>query len=468
MSEKIFEYFKEICSIPHGSGDMEKIAEYCIEFALSNQLKYERDSANNVIIYKNGSKGYENSAPIILQGHLDMVCQKTSDSNIDFSKDGIESYTDGEFIKANNTSLGADNGIAVSMILAILSDNSLAHPPIEAVFTTDEEIGMIGASKLDFSLLSAKKMINIDSEEADTITVSCAGGSDFSARIPVKRENKNGVKAELTLKGLKGGHSGIEIDKGRINADILMGRVLNSIDNISLISLNGGDKGNAIPNRCTAEILCDNYDEFRPCAEGVLNTIKREISARESDFDYEIKLIGQGEYDTFADSKSIITALYCAPCGICEMSAEIDGLVETSLNLGILKTEKDAVLMHFALRSNKQSALIALQDKLSAYFSLFGATVTTSGHYPPWEFNENSVLREQYREIYKNATGKEVKVEAIHAGLECGVFASGIKGLDCIAIGPDLFDVHTVNERLDIASTRMIFDNLLKILEKNK
>ena len=469
----VLKYFKEICAIPHGSQDMKKISLYCADFAEKNSLKYVRDDANNVIIYKNGSCGYENSAPVILQGHLDMVCQKTPDCEIDFAKDPIETYTDGDFLRAKNTTLGADNGIAVAMVLAILADNTIAHPPIEAVFTTDEEIGMIGALKLDFSLLSAKKMINLDSEEGDTVTVSCAGGSDFSASLPIKRKTANGTILSLTLSGLKGGHSGVEINKGRINADILAGRFLNHLATIcdfDIISIDGGDKGNAIPNSCNIELLCQNPQELEELIKSYYAIVQKELSAREDDFTITTKIGNSGDYSVFdAELKrNIISILTSAPNGVIEMSAEIDGLVETSLNLGILKTENDKIILHFALRSNKQSALEALEEKLSAYFSLVDCTVETFGHYPPWEFKADSDLRKIYTETYKELFNEAPKVQALHAGLECGVFASGIEGLDCIAIGPDLFDVHTVNERMSIPSTKMILDLLLKILEKSR
>jgi len=473
MSEQVFKYFREICSIPHGSCNMEKIADYCVNFADSLGLKSVRDTANNVIIYKKGSKGYENSSPVILQGHLDMVCQKTADSEIDFLNDKIEVYTDGDYLKAKNTTLGGDNGIAVSMIMAILADNNLSHPPIEAVFTTDEEIGMIGASQLEFSLLSAKKMINLDSEEEDVVTVSCAGGSDFTACIPIVRESKRGINVTVTLDGLKGGHSGVEINKGRVNADILMGRFLNHLAgtcDFEIISINGGNKGNAIPNRCVADLVVQNPDSFKAEAQEYLNVIKNEISARENNFSFLLKINSDGEYPVIAsDAKqSIISAIYTVPNGIIEMSAEIDGLVETSLNLGILQTETDRILLNFALRSNKQSALNALEDRLTAFFAFIDSQISVSGHYPPWEYKENSDLRELYIKNYKSVFGKEVRVEAIHAGLECGIFSANIPDLDCIAIGPDLSDVHTVNEKLSISSTIRIFNLILKILQESK
>lgn len=468
---RVFKYFEEICSIPHGSGDMEKIADYCVEFAKSHALEYKRDSANNVVIYKNATMGYENVEPVILQGHLDMVCQQTEDRNIDFSTDGLDIFVDGDFVKARGTTLGADNGIAVAMVLAILENDEYKHPRIEAVFTTDEEIGMVGATKLDMSLLSAKKMINIDSEEERAVTVSCAGGSDFKVSLPINRVKKSGTEVTIVLKSLKGGHSGIEIDKGRVNANILAGRFLNCMANavdFDIISIDGGDKGNAIPNLCRIKLCVNDAEKFVNEAEKELEIIKNEIAERENDFAPIINVGESAEFDVFENElkHNLIFALLCTPNGIIEMSTSIKGLVETSLNLGILATSEKEITMLFTLRSNKKSAHTALENKLKGFFGTLPCTIEASGHYPPWEFKENSELQGLYIDTYKEITGIEPSVEAIHAGLECGIFYSAIEGLDCISIGPDLFDVHTVNEKMSISSTEKIFNVLINLLAK--
>ncbi len=468
--KRVFEYFEEISSVPRGSGNMQKIAEYCVGFAQKHRLKYIRDNTNNIVIYKPAYRGYESAEPIILQGHLDIVCQKTSDSKIDFDKDGLEIIVDGNYIKANGTTLGADNGIAVAMILAILESDSIPHPAIEAVFTTDEEIGMVGAVALDGSVLTAKKMINLDSEEMDCVTVSCAGGSDFTASIPVVRESVSGNQVTITLKGLKGGHSGICIHEGRVNANLLAGRILNHLNNntkFGLISVSGGDKCNAITPICEIRLVTDD-DSFKSVAEKYIAEIKTEIAHREPDFCGEIEICEniQAECMDKASQDKVIYALLSAPNGVVEMSAEINGLVETSLNLGILKTEENAVSYSFALRSNKKTALKFLEDKLTAYFAPLSAEIKTGGHYPPWEFNANSDMQRLYIDSYKEQFGDTPRVEAIHAGLECGVFADKIRGFDAIAIGPQMYDVHTVNERLEIKSVGEIYKLLTKILEK--
>lgn len=469
----VFKYFEEICGIPHGSENMDAISEYCVKFAENHSLKVIRDDANNVIVFKPATKGFENAEPIILQGHLDMVCQKTEFSTIDFMKDSLDLYVDGDFVKARNTTLGADNGIAVAMILAILESDEFSHPEIQAVFTTDEEIGMIGAGKLDTSVLTAKKMINLDAEEDDSVTVSCAGGSDFKVVIPCERVKKTGTKVTVVFKGLKGGHSGVEIDKGRVNADILAGRFLNHMSDIAdfdIISINGGDKGNAIPNLCRMELCVNDTDTFVKNAEMYCDIIKKEICEREKNFETIITVNEKAEYNVLNPEfcEKIIFALLCVPNGIIEMSAEIKGLVETSLNLGVLLTEDDKITMLFTLRSNKKSAMLFLEEKLKTFFKAIPCQIYTSGHYPPWEFKENSDLQALYKETYKEICGTEPKVEAIHAGLECGMFTSTIKGLDCIAIGPALYDVHTVNEKLSISSTKKIFNVLVSLLEKSK
>ncbi len=467
--KRVFEYFEEICSIPHGSGDMNKIADYCVNFAKTHSLKYVRDDANNIIIYKNATAGYENAEPVILQGHLDMVCQNTEDRSIDFENEGLDIFVDGDYIKARGTTLGADNGIAVAMILAILESDEYSHPLIEAVFTTDEEIGMVGAMKLDMSLLTAKKMINIDSEEEYAVTVSCAGGSDFQVALPIKRVQKHGAEMTVTLKGLKGGHSGIEIHKGRVNANILAGRFLNHMQNVTdfgIISIDGGNKGNAITNLCKIRLCVDNADQFKLCAEEYIDIIKNEIVEREKDFDVTITIGDKSDFDVFESEVkgNLIYSLLCVPNGVVEMSASIEGLVETSLNLGILATDENKVTMLFTLRSNKKSAHIALEDKLKGFFSKIPCTIEASGHYPPWEFKENSELQNLYKKVFAEKMGYEPKIEAIHAGLECGIFYSAISGLDCISIGPDLYDVHTVNEKMSISSVERIFNILTDLL----
>lgn len=469
--ENVFHFFAELAMIPRGSGNMKAVADYCEDFAKSRELKAVRDDADNVIIYKPASKGYEAATPVILQGHLDMVCQKTADSNIDFEKDPIEIFIEGDFVKAKNTTLGADNGIAVAMVLAILDSDDLCHPPIEAVFTTDEEIGMLGASALDMSLLSGKMMINLDSEEDDVLTVSCAGGEDFTVTAVPDTKPNCGETVTVVIEGLRGGHSGVEIDKSRVNSNILAGRFLRELGNcmeFDIISVKGGDKGNAIPLRTEMVLSCANANRLIKAAQKIAKAVKTEIAAREPDFKLSADLSPEKYDAALSDSvkDKLIFALSLTPNGICEMSCEIDGLVETSLNLGILSADTDGILLHYALRSNKATALHSLADRLSLFAKMLGFDYETGGYYPPWEFKDGSTLQKLYCETYKELCGEEVKVEAIHAGLECAVFADKLPGLDCIAIGPTLFDVHTTSERMYIPSVEKIYNLVTDLLKK--
>ena len=467
---KVFGFFEEICSIPHGSGNMNKISQYCIDFAKKNSLEYYTDAAKNVVIYKPATKGFEGSEPIILQGHLDMVCQKTDDCSIDFLKDGLELFVDGDFISAKGTTLGADNGIAVSMVLAILSSDDIEHPPIEAVFTTDEEIGLLGAAALEMKKLSAKRMINLDAEEDGVLTVSCAGGSDVKAYLPFSKATAKGEVLKITLVGLLGGHSGVEIDKGRVNANVLAGRFLNQMNNSAKFNfkkINGGDKSNAITKSCVIEVLVDSADEFINAATEYLRIVKQEIADREPNFSFNFVKEAYGEYEVLDNNakEDLIYCLLLAPNGIQEMSAQIEGLVQTSLNLGALATLENEIMFNFALRSNKTTALEFLEQKVLSLFAKASSRVVVSGKYPPWEYKEVSYLQEVFKSCYQELFDKKPKVEAIHAGLECAMFSDAIKDIDCIAFGPAMFDVHTVDERLSISSTVRTYKLLLKILE---
>lgn len=470
---RVFFYFERISAIPRGSGNTTAISQYCEDFAREHDLKYIKDDAGNVVIFKPGSSGYEKSEPIILQGHLDMVCQKNEGCDKDFETEGLDLYVDGDFLKAKNTTLGADNGIAVAIILAILENGELSHPPIEAVFTTDEEVGMLGALRLDMSCLKSKKMINMDSEEEGIVTVSCAGGVDFRVCMPFSAQKKSGYEVTLAVKGLQGGHSGVEINRGRVNADLMAGRILNEVSkscDFEIIEINGGDKPNAIPNRCTVKVCTDDADEFSAAAKNVTESIKKGILHREPDFCTEISVGEKGEYRV-ADketSKKLLLTLLCVPNGVAEMSREIEGLVETSLNLGILKTEADKLELCFALRSNKKSAQEFLVERLRVFFGSMGFDGETSGYYPPWEFNDKSELIDICSEVYAEHYGKKPEIAAIHAGLECGVFASATEGMDCISVGPEMHGVHTVNEELCISSTEKFYEIIKDILKKLK
>lgn len=467
---RVFYYFEEISAIPRGSGNRKGIADYIEDFAQKHSLDYVRDAADNVIVFKAASKGCEEKEPVIIQGHLDMVCQKDELCGIDFERDGISLCVDGDYITANGTTLGADNGSAVAMMLAILESEDYVHPPIEAVFTADEEVGMLGALDLSVDCLKGRRMMNLDSEEQDFLTVSCAGGSDFCFKVPIVRKTASGKELNVILRGLKGGHSGIEIDKGRVNADILLGRILNkaqSFGEFDVISLDGGDKGNAIPASATARLLVKN-ESFGEKLENYILEIKHEISAREPDFKVDIEEGEEKNCLVLADEtkEKVLFLLMTAPNGVVSTSAEIENLVETSLNLGILKTEEKEIILHFTLRSNKKSALVYIEEKLTALAKKADVSFHGFGYYPPWEFKENSAMQKLYLETFKEKFGYDARVIAIHAGLECGVFSDKIPGLDCISFGPETMDVHTTGEKVSINSMKEIFELVLSLLEK--
>ena len=465
-----FSYFEDISAIPRGSGVRAGIREYLINFAKEKGLRYYTDEADNVVIYKDATMGYEDSDAVILQSHTDIVWQKTEDADMYFENEVLQIYVDGDFIKAKGTTLGADDGLGVAASLAVLSDNTLCHPAIEAVFTSDEEIGLIGAGKLDMSVLKGKKLINMDAEEPDVLTVSCAGGSDFVMKLPLERKKATGNPVTIAISGLRGGHSGIQIASGVVNADILLGRILNHMArkfSFDIISLSGGSKGNAIPLLSKAELLTECENAFIEELNNYISIIKEEIAVREPGFCCEVVKGEKGEAEVFSDdcAKKAIYALTFAPNGVMDMSMEIENLVETSLNLGITETRGNELMLHFALRSNKESGLYALEEKMLAFSDSLGFNAETFGHYPPWEFKRNSPLQDIYKKVYKEKIGNEPSVEAIHAGLECGLFSSKIADLDAIAIGALLLDVHTTSERLSVSSTGIFYDILVKVLE---
>ncbi len=471
QTNRVFEIFEEISAIPRGSGNRAKIADYCESFAKKHSLKYIRDNEDNIIIFKEASDKNQKTEPVILQGHLDIVCQKTAEHDIDFLNDGLKIYRDGDFIKADGTTLGADNGIAVASIMAILESDQISHPPIEAVFTADEEIGLLGAAALDKSLLTAKRMINLDSEEDDTLTVSCAGGNDVILNIPLSRKNTNGQLLTLNIKGLMGGHSGMEINKARTNANVLMGNILSILNeecDFDIISINGGTKPNAIPNSCSAEICVNDKEKVLLHLQNLETLYSARIKQNEPDFYLEVENGNCKQYSCLdsGSARKLLDLLANTPNGVIKMSDEIEGLVETSLNLGIITTEADIITAHISLRSSKEAELKNLTEQILQIGKKADAESFVSGFYPPWEYNVDSPLRELYKSCYKELLGKDIKVEAIHAGLECAVFASAVKNLDCISVGPNIYDVHTTKERLSISSTVSFFELLLSVLKK--
>lgn len=466
--KKVFEYFEMISSIPRGSGKTEKISDYCEGFAKERGLNYCRDKAGNVVIFKPGSVGRENEEPVILQGHLDMVCEKENDCTIDFDNDGLSLAVDGDYIYAEGTTLGGDDGIAVAMCLALLDSDDISHPPVEAVFTVDEEIGMLGADVLDASVLKGKRMINIDSENEGVLWVSCAGGARIDIELPVSREKHGGKCFEITVGGLHGGHSGAEIHVGYANASVLMGRLLKKLSSefkIFLVSIDGGTKDNAITRECIAKVISeDDVTLFLPEVE---EEFKGEFSATDPDLFVGAKIFECKREPMDADStKAVVSLLNELPYGVMAMSNEIEGLVETSLNLGTLQTSDDKVNFGYSVRSSNDNDKEDLLERLIEIADRHGASNTVTGRYPGWAFVKNSELQKIMSETYREIYGKDMLVTAIHAGLECGLFCGKISGLDCVSLGPDLFDIHTPAERMSISSAKRVWEYLLAVLAK--
>ena len=442
-----------------------------MNFAKKHNLKAIYDSGRNIIIFKDGTKGFENSEPIILQGHMDMVCDKVPDCTIDMSKEGLTLCTDGEYLWADGTTLGGDDGIAVAYALAILDDDSLAHPPIEAVFTVDEEIGMLGADYMDASDLKGRLFLNIDSEDEGVFTVSCAGGVMAVCTIPGKKEDAEGSVIRISLKDFRGGHSGVEINKGRYNANIVMGRLLMTVQkkaDVRLVTINGGEKDNAIANFCEAKILVVKEQEQQvcDCLKETFTIISKECHVTDPDALMELETAETAAQVFDEESTNrVILALVHMPNGIQRMSPEIEGLVQTSLNLGVLQTVEDHVDFSWAVRSSSGDEKQYVLDKIISLAKLLGGSVTTQGAYPGWDYLEDSRLRKIMIEAYKEQYGEEPVVEGIHAGLECGLFASKLEGLDAVSIGPQMHHIHTTEERLSISSTLRTWNLIVRTLE---
>lgn len=473
--KNVFRFFEEICSIPHGSGNTKQISDYCVDFAKKRGLRFRQDEQNNVIIWKDATSGYENAEPIILQGHLDMVCEKEEGVSLDFATEGLQLYVDGDFLKAKGTTLGGDDGIAVAYALAILDSGEICHPPLEAVFTVDEEIGMLGAESIDVSGIKGRKLLNIDSDEEGVFLTSCAGGIRVDCQLPVSYVQAEGVCYEWKLHGLLGGHSGGEIHKERANAIVAAGRVLKALQDevgIRIISLAGGLMDNAIPREMAASVLVGPKQEqkFLDKVNQWEEILKKEYQSSDPDLTITATKEDTGEYLVLdPDSMArVLLFLRCIPYGVQNMSLVIPGLVETSLNPGILKLRKDALALSFSIRSSITSRKYELVDRLDAFTKFLGGKMAVSGDYPAWEYKEESRLRQLVGDCYRELFHEEPKIQAIHAGLECGILSGKLEGLDCISFGPNNFDIHTPQERLSISSTKRVWELILEVLRRAK
>ena len=473
--EKVFYFFEKLCEIPHGSTNMKEISDYLVSFAKERNLKYYQDEAYNVVIYKEASAGYEDAPITILQGHCDMVAEKTPDSNHDFTKDGLKLKVKGDYLTAEGTTLGGDDGIAVAYALALLDSTDIPHPPIEAVFTVDEEIGMGGAHHLDTSVLKGKICLNIDSEIEGVMTVGCAGGYIYDTFIPIEWSEESGTKMTISLSNLQGGHSGAEIQKQLGNAHKIMGRVLYALAkdyDFNIVSTNGGNAANVIAQYNTTEIIADpaQAQDIIDAVAGLEQTIYAEFAGQEPTLSLKAVSDGETTLKAFdADTTShVIGFLYGAIDGVQCYDRAFPTAVESSLNTGIVETTEDTVKIKFQVRSSVATKLDDMQNKLDLATDLASASREISGEYPAWSYNADSVIRPKAIELYKEMFGKEPTVETTHGGLECGILYGKKNDLDIISFGPDLTGVHTYNERVHIASTQRMWNYLKELLKACK
>lgn len=473
--EKVLYYFEQLCAIPHGSGNTKAISDYCASFAAARGLLYRQDDINNVIIIKDATAGYETAPAVIIQGHLDMVCEKTPDCTIDMTKEGPHIATDGQWIWAEGTTLGGDNGIAVAMALALLDSEDIPHPRLEVVLTVDEEIGLIGAAALETDLLQAGMMLNLDSEEEGILTISCAGGVRANCHIPVEREIISGRCCRVSIKGLSAGHSGIKIVKGGANANVLMGRLLYALSHemaMRIVELSGGMADNAIAANCDALLLIPEAEVERFCGltAAYAEVFVSEFSVTDPELCVEqmVELPAELPALTLAATARVTSALMLLPNGVQAMSHHIPGLVQTSLNLGVLRLEEEQAVASFSVRSSVATEKALLCNKIDCMAALLGGETTFSGDYPGWEYKPDSKLRDLVADVYEKQTGKKAVIEAIHAGLECGIFAGKLPGLDCVSIGPDMEQIHSPAERLNVASARRTWELVCEVLKRTK
>ncbi len=460
-AESVFKFFEEISKIPHGSTNTKPIADYLVKFATDRGLEYDRDGADNVIIRKPATKGLESRPTVIFQGHTDMVADKKEGYSVDMEKEGLKLYRDGDFLRAEGTTLGGDDGVAVAYSLALLDSSDIPHPPFEALFTSDEEIGLIGANALDTDKLTGNIMINIDSDIEGVFTVGCAGGMRIDIDFPISYESKKSDFYTVSLGGLKGGHSGMEIDKGRINGIKLLGEILGSLNKVRISEISGGNADNAIPRY--AKCVFTAEENPQTCIDAIMEKYGKAEDGLTVDL-----TSGSGEIPLLsnADTERIIEFIAKVPSGVKAMSADIEGLVETSSNLGIIKSDEKMISACVSVRSAKDKAKTDLRDEIRNIGTSLGGEVSERGEYPAWEYRKDSHLRDIMCKVYKDTYGKDAEVITIHAGLECGIFAGKMKNFDCVSLGPTNYDIHTPEERLSISSTARVWEYLKLVLKE--
>lgn len=465
----VFGFFEDICNIPHISYHEKELSDYCVNFAKERGLDYKQDSMGNVIIIGEATPGYEDVEPIMIQGHLDMVGDKVPECPIDMEKEPIKVMIDGDYLTADGTTLGGDDGIAVAYGLALLDAKDIPHPRLEVVLTVSEEVGLEGATGIDLSCCKAKRLLNIDSEDEGVFTAGCAGGMRAECSIPVETEVKSGVLCEIKTQGFLGGHSGIEIHKGRANANAMMGRFLMLLEEkaaFEIVSIVGGVKDNVIPKSAVAKILVEDVEDVKAALIEFNRYLDIEYGV--SDPDIEIVLEVEGEESckvlSACSKDKVITALNLMPNGVQTMSMDLPDLVETSLNMGVIRIDETEISLCFAVRSSLASAKDFIGAKIRQLTEALGGTASYHGQYPGWPYARDSKLRDLCVKVYREQYGKEPKIDVIHAGLECGILSSKVEGLDCISIGPDMSDVHTPDERISISSVARVWEFLKAVL----
>lgn len=465
--ERVFYYFEEISKIPRDSYQEKEISNYIVDFGKKLGLETYQDNSFNVVLRKKASLGYENYPGIIIQGHLDMVCEKEADSLHDFLKDGIDLVVDKNVLKANKTTLGADNGIAIAMAMALLEDNSFEHGPLELLATTSEEVDLGGALAIDSKVLKGNILINLDSEDEGVLTVGSAGGIELDITLPVIKEHKNlSFSWSIDLKNLSGGHSGVEIHKKKGNANKVMVEILNVInskEDIHLTEVSGGSKDNAIPRNALA--IISSKKDISEIIKNTVDEICEKYRSFESNIQVEVKKINPITQVIDNQSfKKYLSLIENIPTGVNTWIKEYPNIVESSDNLAIVKTTKDSIEIIVSLRSSESEVLKGLQNKIIGIIEKFGGQYKLTSGYPEWKFNPVSYLREKAMEVYKKLYGKDMKVEVIHAGLECGVISKKYPNMDIISIGPDIKEAHTPQEYLDIASTERVYNYLKELI----
>lgn len=467
--KRVFEIFEELCAIPHGSGNEKGIADYIEKFANERNIFALRDTTGNIFLRKGATVGYESTAPLMLQGHMDMVCEKNSDSDHDFLTDPLTLKVIDGMLWADGTTLGADNGIAVAMMLALLETD--AHPTLECLFTVEEETGLAGAKGFDCSCVTARKMINLDSEEDWQITAGCAGGCRTEVDFKYNAVNTpDGYKCiDIAVTGLSGGHSGAEIHCGKTNAIIAMGRLLGAAyekSQFNVVSITCNGKDNAIARECFAKIACRDANATAAIIAEA-ERIRTELSADDTGF--TVNAVECAVSESMLDDKTtlaIITFLTTVKTGVLKMSNQIKGLVEYSRNLGVVETDGEKIKLTLSSRSSIEAQLDLSCRELDMLCAALLADCHHYARYPGWEYAPISPLRDAYTAAFKKLYGKDLSVGVIHAGLECGILSSKLDGMDIISIGPNMYDIHSPNEHLDLASCERIWNVLLETVKE--